>query len=328
MSVAPISPPPLRLIFGAEAIGVFEPGLPVLAGVPMVNLFRTARPSGRMGALALFESGGWLLGAASVSTHGGLEDAATHLYRDIFQAARGWHLARIWNYVPDINRTGPGGLENYRLFCRGRSLSFEQEFGPGCRAQMPAASAVGCESGLLTVIFAAVRNQPRHHENPLQVPAYNYPVAYGPRPPSFARATVVPGDGGTSTVFISGTAAIRGHAIVSPYSTRGQLRCTLENLQAIAQTVGLGPELDRGGSSTRHFKVYLRHAFDQPMVAALLEKRLLSESDTVTYLRADICRASLLVEIEASLFDVTALRSWGGFALGDDCRLPAGLFRA
>jgi len=328
MSNATTSLPPLRITFGADETGVFAPGLPVLAGDPMERLFSSARPIGRMGALSLFEADEWLLGAASVSTRAGLEDASSQLYRDIFQAARGWHLARIWNYVPDINRNGPAGLENYRLFCRGRSLAFEEEYGTGCRAQMPSASAVGCESAILTVAFAACRKQPSHHENPLQVPAYNYPLQYGPRPPSFARATVVPGENGTSTVFISGTAAIRGHAIVAPYSTRGQLHCTLENLQAIAQTVGLGPEMDRGGSSARHFKVYLRHAFDQPEVAANLEAHFFAKADTVTYLQADICRASLLVEIEASLFGVTALRSWGGFAQGADCRLPAGLFRA
>ncbi len=328
MPTATLSPPPLRLAFGPDETGVFEPGLPVLAGNQMESLFSSARPVGRMGALSLFETGEWLLGAARVSTRAGLEESASQLYRDIFQAARGWHLARIWNYVPDINRIGPAGLENYRLFCRGRSLAFEEEYGPGSRARMPSASAVGCESAVLTVAFVACRNQPRHHENPLQVPAYNYPIEYGPRAPSFARATVVPGEGGKSTVFISGTAAIRGHAIVAPYSTRGQLHCTLENLQAIAQTVGLGPGLDRGGSSARHFKVYVRHAFDQPVVAANLEEHFFAEADTVTYLQADICRASLLVEIEASLFGVTALRSWGGFSQGDDCRLPAGLFRA
>lgn len=327
MSSVTTSLPPLRVIFGADETGAFEPGLPVLAGDAMENLFGDARPAGRMGALSLFKAGDWLLGFAAVPTSAGLEDASCHLYRDIFQAASGWHLARIWNYVPDINRIGKGELENYRLFCRGRSLAFEEEYGTGCRAQMPSASAVGCKSSTLTVAFAASRAQPRHHENPLQVPAYNYPVEYGPRAPSFARATVVPGPE-TATVFISGTAAIRGHAIVAAHSTIRQLDCTLENLQAIAQAVGLGPDLDQGGRSSRHFKVYVRHAFDQPAVAAILDARYLTGADKVTYLQADICRASLLVEIEASLFGVVGLRSWGGFSLGEDCRLPAGLFRA
>jgi len=196
MPTVTVSPPPLRITFGADETGVFEPGLRVLAGDPMEGLFNSARPIVRMGALALFAADDWLLGAARVSTRAGLEASALQLYRDIFQAAKGWHLARIWNYVPDINCHGPDGLENYRLFCRGRSLAFEEEYGTGSRTWMPSASAVGCEPAVLTVAFAASRNQPHHHENPLQVPAYNYPIEYGPRSPSFARATVVPGQGG------------------------------------------------------------------------------------------------------------------------------------
>jgi hypothetical protein len=141
-------------------------------------------------------------------------------------------------------------------------------------------------------------------ENPLQISAYDYPGNFGPRAPSFARASVVPGTN-SSTVFISGTAAIRGHATIAPQSVSGQLECTLENLRAISTACGLGAHLDAGGRSTRHFKIYLRCAADQPQVAAVLNEQLLTPSDHVTYLEADICRAELLVEIEASLFRVT-----------------------
>jgi enamine deaminase RidA (YjgF/YER057c/UK114 family) len=251
---------------------------------------------------------GWLLGAATVPLTVGLEGAAHQLYGDMFQATRGWHLARIWNYVPAINQSGPGALENYHAFCQGRSLAFEQRFGGGFKALLPAASAVGNKSAALMIAFAACPVQPRHVENPLQVSAYDYPGDYGPRPPSFARATVVPGPE-RATVFVSGTAAIRGHATIAPTSARQQLECTLENLRGISSACGLGPNLDLDGSSTRHFKVYLRCTADQPLVAAALEQTLLAGRDRVSYLQADMCRASLLVEIEASLFGVTAFRA-------------------
>ncbi len=298
----------LIIIFGADQTGGFDAGLPVLAGDAVENLFGTARPAERVGALALFQAEGWLLGAATVPLTAGLETAAHQLYGGIFEATRGRHLARIWNYVPAINEPGPGGLENYRVFCRGRSLAFEQHYGSGFKARLPSASAVGSKSAALTVAFAACTVPPRHVENPLQVPAYDYPDEYGPRAPSFARATVVPGREGT-TIFISGTAAIRGHVAVAADDLRQQLECTLENLGEISSACGLGPGLDRGGSSKRHFKVYLRHAADQPLVAATLQEKLLAGADRVSYLQADTCRASLLVEIEASLFEVTAIRA-------------------
>lgn len=301
------APPPLRITLGADATGGFDPGLPVLAGETVEDLFGAARPAGHSGPLALFEVRDWLLGAATVPLAAGLENAAYELYRNIFTAAPGWHLARIWNYVPAINAAGPGGLENYRIFCRGRSLAFEHHHGRAFKVLLPAASAVGTGAAGLTVVFAACPVAPRHFENPLQVPAYDYPGDYGPRAPSFARATVVAGPG-SATVFISGTAAIRGHETIAPHSPRLQLECTLENLHGIAAACGLGPERGGGPGVSRHFKVYVRHVADQPMVAAILQERLLTEADRVSYVQADICRAGLLVEIEATIFGVANTR--------------------
>jgi enamine deaminase RidA (YjgF/YER057c/UK114 family) len=296
--------PPLKIALGADADGLVEAGLPVLGGEAVESLFSGTEPAGRSGALRLFRQGDWLLGGATVYLGSlSLEEAAQELYTDIFQAAHGLHLARIWQYVPAINAAGPGGLENYRIFCRARSLAFERHYGTAFKQVLPSASAVGAPAGILTVIFAASPAAPRHVENPLQVAAYEYPADYGPRAPSFARATVVAGPD-RNTVFISGTAAIRGHATIAPHELAPQLDCTLENLAEISQACGLGANLDRDGRSTRHFKVYLRHASDQPAVARVLEQRLVTKSDHVSYLQADICREPLLVEIEATLFGV------------------------
>ena len=105
-------------------------------------------------------------------------------------------------------------------------------------------------------------------------------------------------------VFISGTAAIRGYATVAPHRLLPQLECTLENLRQISRSCGLAAVLDRGGRSTRHIKVYLRHAADQAAVAEVLERELVTKADHVSYLHADICREALLVEIEATLLGV------------------------
>jgi enamine deaminase RidA (YjgF/YER057c/UK114 family) len=297
MSLVAAEFPPLKIALGADDAGVLDAGLPVLGGNGVEELFPDARPAGRAGALTLFRQGEWLLGAATVFTDGlGLEQVTEGLYTDIFQATAGLHLARIWQYVPAINAPGPAGLENYRLFSRARSLAFERQYGRDFKQLLPSASAVGSKLGALTVVFAASPAVPRHVENPLQVSAYDYPPEYGPRAPSFARATVVP-DG---TVFISGTAAIRGHATIAPHQLAPQLDCTLENLAEISRACGLGPDLARGRTS-RHFKIYLRHAADQAAVAGALESRLVTKADRVSYLQADICRAPLLVEIEATL---------------------------
>ncbi|MCX6950836.1 MAG: hypothetical protein NTV51_01420 [Verrucomicrobia bacterium] len=301
--------PSLKIALGGDATAVFDAGVPVLAGEMTDNLFATAQSAGRIGGLSLFNTGAWVLGAVSRSPTTGIESCAQRIYTDILRATRGLCLARIWNYVPAINESDGSGLENYRAFCRGRSRAFEECHGRGFEAGVPAASAVGCQSPSLTVAFAACRAAPRHVENPRQVPAYRYPPEHGPRAPSFARATVV-ADGEETTVFISGTAAILGHATVAADDIGAQLGCTLENLREISLACGLGPGLDRGGRSSRHFKVYLRQAADYPQVAATLAGRLFAPGDRVSYLHADICRRPLLVEIEATLFGIRAGSAW------------------
>ena len=307
MSTVLTESPALKIALSPDAAGVFDAGVPVLAGEAVESLFGPARPAGRVGEVALFQAGDWLLGAATLHLTTELEEASRQLYRNIFEATRGRHLARIWNYIPALNEAGPDGLENYRGFCRGRSLAFEQHHGSGFKALLPSASAVGTPSAALTVAFAACDVPPRHVENPLQVAAYDYPGEYGPRAPSFARATVV-SELESATVFISGTAAIRGHATVASWSTPLQLECTLENLHALSRACGLGAGLATGKGSTRHFKVYVRYAADLPLVTAMLEEKLFLPGDHVSYLLADICRTDLRVEVEASFFGVTGLR--------------------
>jgi len=293
-------PIPLKLGFGRDQNTSLVAGVSVLSGETVEDIFGPAQRVGRTGAFELFEVNDWLLGVGAMPVTAGPELPTERLYHEMFEASRGLGLARIWNYVPAINRNGPSGMENYRSFCSGRSRAFERKYGSGFKASMPSASAVGCNGDELSVVFAACKSAARHFENPLQVPAYDYPADYGPRSPSFARATVVRQSAGI-TVFVSGTAAIRGHATVSPHHTHEQLECAVENLRQISLVCGFGADLAMSKAGIRHFKVYLRHPDDQPQVAEELERTLLRADDRVSYLHADICRAALNVEIEATL---------------------------
>jgi hypothetical protein len=278
-------------------------GMPVLGGETGEALFPAARESGRHGPFRLYQDGHYTMGLASSPCDGGCEAAAQFLYSELLAAA-GSGLCRVWNYVPGINRTGDDGRENYKSFCLGRALAFEDAFGRGFEQRLPSASAVGTDGDRLVVMFAASTARSRHFENPLQTPAYEYPADYGPRPPSFARATLVHTAEGLCDAFISGTAAIRGHRSIAPGQTAEQLDCTLENMQALGAHCGIGRSLAAGDGSQRHVKVYLRHAADLDFVTRQLSERLLQSSDKVSYLRSDVCRADLNVEIELSAFGV------------------------
>ena len=279
-------------------------GLPVLAGEVEETLFRNARAVGESGEFEIQEAGRWHVGRAALSVEGGVEAATRRLYEMLFTAVGGLNLCRVWHYIPHINEPGLGGLENYRAFCNGRSLAFEEKFGAGFKCRLPSASAVGTEDEQLTIVFAASATEPKHFENPRQVPAYDYPKKHGPRPPSFSRATIVPMVDGLADVFISGTAAIEGHETVASGDTAGQIVKTVHNLRAISQACGLGDDLGATRDGERHFKVYIRHAVDLAKVKQELECTLFVASDKVSYLRSDICRAELNLEIEATLIGV------------------------
>ena len=261
--------------------------------------FPQAHPAPSAHGFVLHTSGDLLIGWTTQLIDGDVTHATRELYRRLFAVSADRPLYRIWNYVPAINVVN-AGLENYRAFCTGRAEAFAAHYGDGFKPRLPAASAVGCAGDALVVGFVAGRTAPRHHENPQQIAAYHYPPEHGPHAPSFARATVAV-DGKRPLVFLSGTAAIKGHTTIAPDDLTGQLDCTFDNLRIIARTTGLSETLGADGPWQRHFKVYLRHAADLPTVVARCEKELVRPRDRVIYVEADICRAALVVEIEATL---------------------------
>jgi enamine deaminase RidA (YjgF/YER057c/UK114 family) len=294
--------PCLSLHLGTPPAPAWSTGLPVLAGESSESLFPSASPVGHYGHFSLFEADGFTLGAAFGATEGDLTENAFRLYLDLFRASRGKHLCRIWNYVPGINGRDASGLEHYQAFCKGRSLAFEARYGAAFTPALPSASAVGTDAGRLLVVFAAHPQAPEHRENPLQLPAYQYPAAYGPRPPSFARASIVD-TGSRRHVFVSGTASIRGHETVAAGDLGGQLDCTLENLRVILERCDLRPDTPAVPGMQRHIKVYVRNPGDAGPVMERLNRELLHPGDRVSCLRSDICRADLAVEIELSILN-------------------------
>lgn len=223
-----------------------------------------------------------------------LADSVYQAYRRIaaFIAGQGYpHLWRVWHYLGGINE-GEGDAERYRQFCLGRFRAMEHHH--GFERQLPAASAIGSRSGGLYMVVVAGRQQGLQVENPRQVSAFRYPRVYGPRSPSFSRATLLPWSDGEQ-LLVSGTASIVGHATAHAGDTLAQLRQTAVNLQAL---LGQGGQsLPPGRSFTAEsYSVYLRRDEDLPLVLPELKRQF---GDTPTQVLAgDICRDELLIEVE------------------------------
>jgi len=283
---------------GDDRVGV---ALPVrwLEGDRSECLCDHVSPAGAGHGFRLYAAQGLLIGCTLQPLGGGLEDTALGIYRRLIRAAQGRRLYRIWNYVPAINRV-TAGLENYRAFNAGRSRAFEEAFGADSNGLLPAAPAVGCAGETVATIFMAGDQEPRHCENPDQVPSYSYPSEHGPRPPSFSRATVI-GEGALKRIFISGTSAIKGHSTVAAGSTAEQIACTVHNLRLISREAGAGDDLGGAMHMARRFKVYLRHPSDLPLSRQILGASLFRPDDRIAWVQADLCREALNVEVEATL---------------------------
>lgn len=224
-----------------------------------------------------------------------LETTTRCAYTDLFAHihAQGYpELQRVWNYFPRINETGVTGLERYREFNCGRHEAFGAQKYAIAEGKVAGACALGTRQGNLAIGFLAGKIPCLSVENPRQTSAYRYPLHYGPKRPTFSRAILV-----DAALLISGTSSIIGSQTVHGGDVMRQLEETLDNLQAVmgeARRVGWAGE----SQSLLVLHVYVRHEADFSKVALRLQEAFGAEAQ-VCYLQADICRADLLIEIEA-----------------------------
>lgn len=244
------------------------------------------------------------LDEASFPGPAALREASGEAYRRIFRLLdeqRTPNLWRAWNYMADINGE-QDGLERYRQFNIGRQEAF-LACGRQAVGNVPAACALGLAAGPLRIAFMAGSAVSRPIENPRQVSAYNYPAHYGPRSPVFARAGLV-SLADQELLVISGTASILDHRTVHFGDVRGQTRESLANVDAVLAEANRIASRGDYVLGELTYRVYVRHAADFPAVCAILADHLGARA-TITCVQADICRADLLVEIEAAAIHST-----------------------
>lgn len=260
----------------------------------------------QQGCVRYATDGHWLHGVAEVDDRiDGLQAASQRAYAALFEvlAANDCpNLLRVWNYLADINRDS-GGSERYRQFNAGRQQAFVEARRSAFEGS-PAACALGTRDGPLRVYFLAGRTPPLAIENPRQVSAYRYPNRYGPRSPTFSRAALVDVGGGRQALFISGTASIVGHETVHIGDVRAQTEESLLNIATVRQAAA-----ERCAAAfpadSMIYTVYVRRPADLALVREVFEATVGAGSAAAReaiYLQADICRADLLVEIEAHGF--------------------------
>jgi chorismate lyase / 3-hydroxybenzoate synthase len=227
-----------------------------------------------------------------------LEKATQIAYRQLFGTLDKYdykYLWRAWNYMPHITEV-THGLERYQQFNLGR----QQGFASSARTvtgNVPAACALGAHGGPLSVAFLAGRSPTVPIENPRQVSAYHYPKQYGPRSPTFSRASLAQLHQ-QELLLLSGTASIVGHETVHVGDVKNQTLEILTNIQAVLSQANLHSKSVTGYRlQDLNMRVYVRHAKDADQIRSILNERIGTDHQAL-YLHADICRADLDVEIE------------------------------
>ena len=295
------------LVYGANAPAtgdarIIHVGLATVDGGPAAELWRTsgAVTTGVSGPIRCATQGDFLFGCLEVHEreHGGMLAAAEAAYQMLLEFQRRQpqrHLLRVWNHLFAIN-DGEGDLERYRQFCIGRARGL----GDLKPEHLPAGSAVGRRdrAGMLQICWLAARQPGRPVGNPRQVQAYRYPRQYGPTPPSFSRAMLLPND----ELVGSGTASIVGHQSLHAGNLEAQIDETLTNLRELCSAGDrMTAHRQRANRSDAAVavKVYLRRGDTAPAAAARILAGL-PGTKSLLLLEADICRRELLVEIECT----------------------------
>jgi chorismate lyase / 3-hydroxybenzoate synthase len=287
-----------------SAQGYISTGLSLLAGEINAEVISSKSPvtTGQQPNHYWAETGSYLLMAfwAHEPAKGGLQHATEMLYSQLLKAisARGYpHLVRVWNYFADINGADQD-LERYRQFCIGRYNAFAQQ--GIAETQFPSACALGHQGGDLLIYALASKTPVHHFENPRQASAYHYPTQYGPRSPSFARASLLELPNQQAKVFVSGTASVVGHVTQHPDNLSLQISETLTNLECLLAHIGAS-YAEHNACSAPSFapeilKIYVRHAQD---LASIQQQITLAYPSVPTaYVAADICRSDLLLEVD------------------------------
>jgi chorismate lyase / 3-hydroxybenzoate synthase len=279
--------------------GRIQIALPPLEGQELIEVWRTqqALQQASFGPVRYQYCDQFLFGSLLIedTAFPDLAQASAFAYQQIHDCleATGFPaLLRMWNYFPHIN-TEVEGLERYRSFCIGRHQALDAWHFP--EEQLPAATAIGTLGEGLLIYFVAGKQPGMQIENPRQVSAFHYPEQYGPRSPTFSRATMMD----WQQLYISGTASIVGHETRHHHDSLAQLEETLKNLRIVVEQAHQEHALACNSLKDLNLvRLYVRNPEDGKLLHSHLAQQLGGRT-RIQILHGDICRSDLLLEIEA-----------------------------
>ncbi|MCF6300928.1 MAG: pteridine-dependent deoxygenase like protein, partial [Proteobacteria bacterium] len=201
------------------------------------------------------------------------------------------NLSRTWNFFPKINEKNHG-VESYQQFCISRHEVLKQY--EQLETDYPAATAIGSKNNSYCFVFLFSKHPGKVIENNRQVSAWQYPLKYSPKQPTFSRAIIV-----SDLLICSGTASVVGHETHHENNFSAQFDESLANVEAIVKASHCNVQ-----SGSGFFKFYVRSKKHLPQLTELIKASVI---DKYVILLGDICRTSLLLECEA-VFQLTNVK--------------------
>lgn len=214
-------------------------------------------------------------------------------------------IVRQWNYLERITEFD-GDYQRYQAFNEARSVFYAKAIWSN---GYPAATGIGMQQGGVVIDFTAVKTEGKDCrnvplDNTLQIAAHAYSQQVlqgrlssdsGEITPKFERARVFD-SGQERTIYVSGTAAIRGEQSLAGIGVLPQTGITLDNISYLISGENLRKKGITGESELAMVRVYLKYPDDLETVKTYIGERL--QELPVIYLQADVCREELLVEVE------------------------------
>lgn len=222
------------------------------------------------------------------------------------------HIVRQWNYIArivDFDFVGENRFQHYQIFneirnhyyCQFRSIK-----------GYPAATGIGTQAGGVSIDFCAVSQADENFAVSIHNPEQSNPYAYGQevligslllgkkqkQAPQFERGKLVLG--GSTTLYVSGTASIIGQETIGVSDIELQTITTINNIIKLASPENLlfhYPALTQIPSRVCIIRTYVKHPEHFNIVKQICQQKL-GVAPSI-YVLADVCRDDLLVEIEA-----------------------------
>ncbi|MGM5483201.1 MAG: hypothetical protein ACQESF_07080 [Nanobdellota archaeon] len=200
------------------------------------------------------------------------------------------NVVRQWNYIQNITKTSEK-KQNYQVFNQVRSNYYDKyDFKEG----YPSATGIGTGYGLVNIEIIAISENAKQIlpiENKRQTPAYKYSrdvLHTGNEPPRFSRGKLVCGQ-----LFLSGTASITGQETRHCGLPKKQTEETLKNIKLLTSCAS---DVTKKIPKIEYLRIYVKNKESYEIVKKTLNE--VFEIEKFIIVKADICRAGLLVEIE------------------------------